>query len=52
MVTKLDGQTKRHIKFYYRLGCQGTMGVLGGHLGFLTGYLDDRVILDVMDDLV
>ena len=27
------------------------MVVFGGHLWFLTGDLDDRVILDVMDDL-
>ena len=27
-------------------------GVLGGHLGFLTGDIDDKVILDIMDDLV
>ena len=26
-------------------------GVLGGHWGFLTGDLEDRVILDTMDDL-
>ena len=28
------------------------MGVLGGRCGFLTGNLEDRVILEVMDDLV
>ena len=28
------------------------MGVLGGHWGFLTGDLENRVILDVMDDPV
>ena len=34
--------------------CQeGTrMGLLGGHWGFLTGHLEDMVILDVMGDLV
>ena len=26
------------------------IGVLGGHLGFLTGDMDDRVIPDVMND--
>ena len=26
-------------------------GGLGGHWGFLTGDLEDRVILDIMDDL-
>ena len=26
--------------------------VLGGHLGFLTGDFEDKVILDVIDDLV
>ena len=26
-------------------------GILGGHWGFLTGDLEDRVILDTMDDL-
>ena len=26
--------------------------VLGGHLGFLTGDLEEMVILDVMDDLI
>ena len=26
-------------------------GVLGGRWGFLTGHLEDRVILDTMDDL-
>ena len=28
------------------------MEVPGGHLRFLTGYLDDRVIFDVIDYLV
>ena len=28
------------------------MGVLVGHWGFLTGYLEDMVILDVMNDLI
>ena len=28
------------------------MGVLGGSSGFLTGDLEDMVILDVMDDLI
>ena len=28
------------------------MGVLGGQCGFLTGDLEDRVILDVMDDII
>ena len=27
------------------------MGVFGGHLGFLVGVLEDRIILSVMDDL-
>ena len=27
------------------------MGVLGGHIRFLTGDLEDKVILDVMDVL-
>ena len=27
-------------------------GVLGGHIGFLTGDIDDRVIPDIMNDVL
>ena len=39
------------IFFYFFIFFRSRRGVLGGHWGFLTGDLEDRVILDTMDDL-
>ena len=37
---------------FFVKGMGSKRGVLGGHQGFLTGYLEGRVILDVIYDFI